>query len=225
MWDREFAAISDVRVERLTVRNPVDLFFPNYSVQQQKSSCEKNYTAFFDLSGTDLPSQCVRQYSNSSSAQQPLTLLMRAAAKYNITVVLGLAWTGSAPKDAAGLQSLAALQQKVAARLWKLYGAMATLGTKPRTVLIGAYTEVEMSNCHPLDFSKQYISHYLAPLSRYITSMYSSSRTPFIFADPYFEPKKSCLSAAEYGNYWRSAFLAAPGFTLIAPQDGVGECV
>ena len=231
-WDREFQALADIRVSKVTVRNPMDKFFPGYSSKYSSTAaglsaaCALNYTAFFDVqSSSDLRTNaCVRQFTNAT--EQPLTLLVRAAAKRNIQVVLGLAWSGSAPKDGAvGLQRLAALQRSVATQLWWLYGdvRLAAGGA----VLVGAYTEVEQNNCHGAQFNADYISHYLTPVSAHIRSLAGSGPPPFIFADPYFIPTAAsdggdCLSATEYGEFWRKAFVAAPAFTLIAPQDGVG---
>ena len=256
----EFAAMAAVRIERVTVRNPLDSFFPGYSstgptrndageigrggaVRTTTShvfsaGCAKNFTAFFEL-GAALRGACggcCREYAQGQQAQ-PLTLLLAAAARNNISVVLGLAWSGSAPHDAAGLASLAALQAAVATRLYGLYGDLhsteesATMSTgAPRTV-VGAYTEVEMNNCHSDPFNQAYVGSYLAPVSAAVAAA-AKARSggdldrPFVFADPYFEPRHAsnsgCMNASAYGRFWRAAFDAAPAFTLIAPQDGVG---
>ena len=93
-------------------------------------------------------------------------------------------------------------------------------------MLVGAYTEVEMSNCHPQAFAQAYISKYLVPVSNHVVDLHRRTpgltRQPFIYADPYYEDRTSCLSPDEYGQFWQKVFLAAPGFSLIAPQDGVG---
>lgn len=132
-------------------------------------------------------------------------------------------------------------------------------------MLVGAYTEVEMSNCHSAAFGQAYVHEYLAPVSNHVVALHQRlpglAKTPFIFADvrasfqasfhasfrasfhacfhacwirifnsihnylpaqPYYVDRPSCLSPAAYGDFWRRAFLAAPGFSLIAPQDGVG---
>ena len=93
-----------------------------------------------------------------------------------------------------------------------------------RAVLVGAYTEVEMSNCHPKAFADAYVSQYLAPVSNHVVGLHRRmpglTRRPFIYADPYYEDRASCLSPDAYAQFWRGAFLAAPGFSLIAPQVG-----
>ena len=107
-WERELQAMAAVRVERVTIRNPLDSHWPNYTSvlplpteggPSPPPGCPKLFTAFFTLGGGGAlrANPCVRQYSNVSTEQQPLTLLLRAAAKVNISVVLGLAWSGSAP--------------------------------------------------------------------------------------------------------------------------------
>ena len=148
-YDAEFAAMAAVRVERVTIRNPLDDHWPNYSssvaaVAPRSRGCEQNFTAFFKL-GTSLRAACggcCRQYAAGPAAVQPLTLLLNAAARHNISVVLGLAWSGSAPRDAPGLATLAALQAAVAARLYALYGDVRSVAEPVRRTVVGAYTEV-----------------------------------------------------------------------------------
>ena len=95
----EFAAMAAVRIERVTVRNPLDSFFPGYSstgptrndageigrggaVRTTAShvfsaGCAKNFTAFFEL-GAALRGACggcCREYAQGQQAQ-PLTLLL-----------------------------------------------------------------------------------------------------------------------------------------------------
>jgi hypothetical protein len=164
-------------------------------------------------------------------------MLISAAARHNISVLIGLAWSGSAPKTASGLRSLASLQQLVADRLLELYGEVVTPPPARTRVLQGAYTEVEFNNCHAAAYASAYVDQYLAPVSSHIAAIFARARRagpwdhrrlkgdapPFLYADPYFVPKKpGCSSAAAYSEFWRRAFASAPAFTLIAPQDGVG---
>jgi hypothetical protein len=226
-WGQELRAMAAVRVERVTVRNPLDSHWPNYSLplQLDERRCSQEFTAFFTLGSVLGANPCVRQYSNASEEQQPLTMLIKAAARVNISVILGLAWSGSAPKQASGLVSLARLQRTAADRLWGLYATAAVQGAVPRrAVIAGAYTEVEFNNCHTAEFADAYLAQYLVPVSNHIVSLHKTHGLdpPFIYADPYFEDRSSCLSASEFGEFWRRAFVAAPGFSLIAPQDGVG---
>ena len=88
-WERELQAMSAVHVERITVRNPLDSHWPNYSsttaaavlplpptAAHGPGGCPKLFTAFFTLgSGALAVNPCVRQFTNTSSEQQPLTLL------------------------------------------------------------------------------------------------------------------------------------------------------
>ena len=227
-WEQELLAMAAVRVERVTVRNPLDSHWPNYSLPLQPSEerrCPQKFTAFFTLGSALGANPCVRQYSNASEEQQPLTMLIHAAAHVNISVILGLAWSGSAPKQASGLASLATLQLAAADRIWELYATAAVRGAVPRkAVIAGAYTEVEFNNCHTPEFADAYLAEYLIPVSNHIVSLHKTHGLdpPFIYADPYYEDHSSCLSATEYGEFWRRTFVAAPGFSLIAPQDGVG---
>ena len=295
-WRQSPAAIAAVRIERVTVRNPLDSHWPNYTTDgasagsggapspAPSAGCRQLFTAFFTLGTGKLGSNpCVRQYTNASAQQQPLTMLFEAAAAHNISVVLGLAWSGSAPANATGLATLATLQNSVADRLWELYAGVQTrppastvaptptptpihptptpvpsttklaipapfanpfaglqaadptvtagsgAGPAPapaqrRPILVGAYTEVEMSNCHPTVFGQAYVDQYLVPVTRHIAQLQRAAGLPtaFIYGDPYYSPKSSCLSAEQYGTFWQNALEAAPGMTLIAPQDGVG---
>jgi len=148
-YDAEFAAMAAVRVERVTIRNPLDDHWPNYSSSVAPrggggARCEQNFTASFTL-GADLRAACggcCQQYAAGPAAAQPLTLLLNAAAANNISVVLGLAWSGSAPHDAPGLATLAALQAAVAARLYALCGDVRSVVEPARRTVVGAYTEV-----------------------------------------------------------------------------------
>jgi len=155
-YDAEFAAMAAVRVKRVTIRNPLDDHWPNYSSSVAPrggggggggfgvARCGQNFTAFFKLGATLRAAcgGCCRQYAAGPAAAQPLTLLLNAAAKHNISVVLGLAWSGSAPRDAPGLVTLAALQAAVAARLYALYGDVRSVAEPVRRTVVGAYTEV-----------------------------------------------------------------------------------
>jgi len=75
-----------VRVERVTIRNPLDDHWPNYSssvaaVAPRSRGGEQNFTAFFKL-GTSLRAACggcCRLYAAGPAAVQPLTLLLNAA--------------------------------------------------------------------------------------------------------------------------------------------------
>jgi hypothetical protein len=230
-WDAEFASMASVRVKRVTIRNPLDSFFPGYSVRlsNRSAACDKNYTAFFDI-GALANDSCVHQWSSAPSHEQPLSLLIDAAARWNISVLLGLAWAGSAPSDVGGLRSLALLQQRVASQLVELYGDALTPPPAPRMVVTGAYTEVEFNNCHDSAFASAYVAEYLAPVSSFVATLLRSrapsAPEPFLYADPYYEPagpsKPNCASAASYGDFWRRAFAGAPDFSLVAPQDGTG---
>jgi len=86
-----------------------------------------------------------------------------------------------------------------------------------------------MNNCHGAAFNAAYIKNYLAPVSAAVAAAAAAaggggSASPFIFADPYFEPRSGggCLNDSAYSGFWHAAFDAAPAFSLIAPQDGVG---
>ena len=147
-YDAEFAAMAAVRVERVMIRNPLYDHWPNYSScvapRGGGARCEQNFTAFFEL-GADLRAACggcCRQYAAGPAAAQPLTLLLNAAAKHDISVVLRLAWSCSAPRDAPGRATLAALQAAVAARLYALYGDVRSVAEPARRTVVGAYTEV-----------------------------------------------------------------------------------
>ena len=243
-WDAEFAAMAAVRIERVTVRNPLDSFYPGYSVsapeQHHSTNCSKTYTAFFDVisGGTLQNDSCVVQWqptrttSEDSPRAMPLDLLVKAAQRHNVSVIVGLAWSGSAPADIASLRVLASLQQRVADRIYSLYG----------TLLSGVYTEVEMNNCHTAAYNAAYVTEYLAPVSAHVAALAKATGTsipPFIYADPYFVPlavaaaqtthddstripTRNCLGPSEFAAFWRGALDAAPAFSLIAPQDGVG---
>ena len=75
-WAQEASAMAAVRIERVTVRNPLDSHWPNYSlsVLPNERSCLQHFTALFTLGGELAANPCVRQYSNTSHDQQPLTV-------------------------------------------------------------------------------------------------------------------------------------------------------
>jgi hypothetical protein len=44
-WDQEFSYMASLRIERVTIRNPLDSFFPGYSAAADPRPCDKNYSA------------------------------------------------------------------------------------------------------------------------------------------------------------------------------------
>lgn len=222
-WEKDLRSMKDVGMSFFVLPHLV-----RYTEPPTSECPVGHYQAFFPVA-PPMPTGCVAQVGSSAKGGT-VGVALRAASNVGLNVHLGLAlhplprkgWWSTLPE----VRAFSELQIQVARRLWTVASEAEEEGAAGAAAVAGFYLEVELNNnANWFANMRLWADAFLQPISHAVKAMRGSLVT---WVSPYAVGNRTRYRADEwlppsvYGAMWEAAFLWAPAFDVVAPQDSMG---